>query len=327
MSYSVTPIDLSELASLRRDANGLVWPFPFVLPAWLKVWWASFGEGREPCLRVIRDGDEVIGAATMMAEGTTVAFMGDTDVCDYEDFVLKPGRERDALNAWLDVMVEEGMTELDLGHVRPDSAVVKVLLPLAKERGLAATVNEEAITFEMALPGEFEAYLESLDKKQRHEVRRKMRRLGGAGEVAYDLISDAAAVPGLLDNFFQMFTESRDDKKDFMTGKMETFFRALVASLADAGVLKIGVLQLDGKDIASIICFDQDGTRYLYNCGYDPDYTALSAGQMSKVLAIRDAVKNGYQTFDFLKGQETYKHHLGGQEMTLARCRIELTRK
>jgi CelD/BcsL family acetyltransferase involved in cellulose biosynthesis len=327
MSYSVTPVDIPDLPALRREASGLAWPFPFVLPAWLRVWWDSSGQGHEPCLRVIRDGDEVIGLAPMMAQGTTVAFMGNTDVCDYQDFVLKPGRERDALAAWLDAMTAEDVTALDLGHVRQDSKVITVLAELAKERGLPVTMTDEATTFEMPLPADFEAYLESLDKKQRHEVRRKMRRIGAAGEVTYDLVADAAAMPGLLENFFKMFTESRDDKADFMTGDMERFFRALVAALAQEEILKIGVLRLDGKDVASVICFDQDGTRYLYNCGYDPAYTAVSAGQISKVMAIRDAIENGFKMFDFLKGQETYKHHLGGRELPLSRCHIELARK
>jgi CelD/BcsL family acetyltransferase involved in cellulose biosynthesis len=326
MDCTVIPINLPELTALKRDANGLAWSIPFVLPAWLSVWWESFGEGYEPCLRVIRDGDEVIGLAPMMSRGATVAFMGNTDVCDYQDFVLKPGRERDALGAWLDAMTEAGMDDFDLAHVRPDSSVVTVLAELARERGLAVTVTDESVSFEMPLPGDFEAYLETLDKKQRHEVRRKMRRIGAAGEVTYDLVTDLAAMPGLLDDFFKMFTESRADKADFMTGDMERFFRSLVGTLAEVGILKIGVLRLDGKDVASIICFDQDGTRYLYNCGYDPDYTSLSAGQISKVLAIRDAIEQGFKTFDFLKGHEDYKHHLGGREVKLSRCRIQRAR-
>jgi CelD/BcsL family acetyltransferase involved in cellulose biosynthesis len=327
MGCSVTSVNLPDVAAVRRDAPGLAWSLPFVLPAWLEVWWESFGEDCEPCLRVIRDGDEVIGFAPMMVKGGTVAFMGDTDVCDYQDFVLKPGRERDALGAWLDAMTAEGVTALDLGHVRPDSIVVTILTDVAKERGLAVTLADETVSFEMPLPADFEGYLEMLDKKQRHEVRRKMRRIGAAGEVTYDVVSDFAAMPALLDDFFKMFTESRADKADFMTADMEVFFRAMVSALAEVGMLSIGVLRLDGKDIASIICFDQEGTRYLYNCGYDPDYTGVSAGQISKVLAIRDAIERGFTTFDFLKGHEDYKHHLGGREVKLARCRIQLARK
>ncbi len=327
MDCTVTPISLSELTALQRDANGLAWSIPFVLPAWLNVWWESFGEGREPCLRVVRDGDEVIGFMPMISSGATVSFMGDTDVCDYQDFVLKPDRERDALGAWLDAMTAEGMTGLDLAHVRPDSLVANVFADLARERGLPVTLADETVSFEMPLPGDFESYLSTLDKKQRHEVRRKMRRIGSAGEVTFDLVADAPAMPALLDDFFKMFTESRADKADFMTKDMEVFFRALVDAMAEVEILKIGVLRLDGKDVASIICFDQSGTRYLYNCGYDPDYTSLSAGQISKVLAIREAIDKGFTTFDFLKGHEDYKHHLGGREVKLARCRVELARK
>ena len=326
MDCTVSSISLPELAALQRDAHGLAWSIPFVLPAWLEVWWDSFGEGYEPCLRVVRDGDEVIGLAPMMGRGATACFMGNTDVCDYQEFVVKPGREPDFFNAWLDAMTKEGVIELDLAHVRPDSLTVNVLADLARERGLAVSLADETVSFEMPLPEDFEGYLGMLDKKQRHEVRRKMRRIGAAGQVTYDVVSDPAAMSGLLDDFFKMFTESRADKADFMTGDMEVFFRKLVDAMAKAGVLRIGVLRLDGRDVASIICFDQDGTRYLYNCGYDPAYTAFSAGQVSKVLAVRDAIDNGFKVFDFLKGHEDYKHHLGGRQVDLARCRIQLVK-
>jgi len=84
--------------------------------------------------------------------------------------------------------------------------------------------------------------------------------------------------------------------------------------MAGAGLLKLGTLALDGKQVAQLICFDYNNCIYLYNSGYNPDYVSLSVGLLSKALAIKDAIEKGKKKFDFLKGAEVYKYHLGGKK-------------
>ena len=72
------------------------------------------------------------------------------------------------------------------------------------------------------------------------------------------------------------------------------------------------------------MCFDYNGCIYLYNSGYDPQYVGLSAGLLSKVYAIQDSIEKGKKRFDFLKGAEPYKGHLGGKEVPLYRCQIAI---
>ena len=109
-----------------------------------------------------------------------------------------------------------------------------------------------------------------------------------------------------------------------MTDKMRSFFDLLAGAMAGAGLLKLGMLELDGRPLAEIMCFDYQDCIYLYNSGYDPGYVSLSAGLLSKVLAIKDSIEKGRKKFDFLKGAEIYKSHLGGKEVPLYRCTITI---
>jgi CelD/BcsL family acetyltransferase involved in cellulose biosynthesis len=193
---------------------------------------------------------------------------------------------------------------------------------LARERKYEILETHENVTVEMELPATFEEYLETLDGKQRHEVKRKLRRLNQAGSAVFKFVDDKSTIPEALENFFKMFVESRSDKADFLTDKMSVFFRKLADSLSEIGLLKIGVLELDKKPVAEIMCFDYNNKIYLYNSGYDPGYTSLSAGMLSKVFAIRDSIEKGRKCFDFLKGSEVYKYRLGGKEVPLYRCQI-----
>lgn len=325
MSYAVTEENLDSLSSYWTDPGlNLNWPSVFVILDWLKVWWQVFAPDAGLFVRAVRQNEKIIGIAPLMVQGKTALFIGNTDVCDYLDFVIVPGMEKDFLRALLDDLKKNGIEQLDLKHVRSDSTVLTNLAPLAQELGYAVDSIQEEISVEMDLPPTWDAYLASLSSKQRHEVRRKLRRLSEAGEIKYRFVVDSKDVPGAMDTFFKMFVESRQDKAEFLTLQMETFFRRLAEVMAETGLLRLGILELDGKPVAVIMCFDYNDCIYLYNSGYDPEYTGLSAGLLSKVMAIQDSIEKGRKKFDFLKGAETYKYHLGGKEVPLYRCRITL---
>jgi CelD/BcsL family acetyltransferase involved in cellulose biosynthesis len=325
MSYTIFENSLADLNAYRIDSQQkLNWSSVFVLPDWMQVWWHVFGAGNEMSIRTVRDGDKVIGIAPLMIKDRTACFIGGTDVCDYCDFVTVPGREKDFFNAWLDDLKNRDIESLDLKHVRPDSTVLKSLSDIAEERGYAVATAKEDVSVEMDLPATFEEYLDLLDTKQRHEVRRKMRRLTEEGKIEYRFIDKGGALMLAMNTFFKMFVESRQDKAVFLTEQMKSYFNLLADTMAGNGLLRLGVLELDSKPVAEIMCFDYNDCIYLYNSGYDPQYVSLSAGLLSKVFAIKDSIEQGKKRFDFLKGDETYKYHLGGKEVPLYRCRISI---
>jgi CelD/BcsL family acetyltransferase involved in cellulose biosynthesis len=325
MSYTISEDNLDNLSLYWQDTGrNLGWSSIFVLPPWLKAWWQVFGAGMETYLRTVRQGESIIGIAPLRKMGDAVLFIGDIDVCDYLDFIVARGHEADFFNILLDDLARSDIRQLDLQHLRPDSTTLQSLVPIAAARHYEVVTTPEDVNVEMDLPPTWDDYLESLSAKQRHEVRRKLRRLLEAGNVEYRYIEDAASVPASMDTFFRMFVESRRDKAAFLTGQRESFFCLLAANMAEAGLLRLGVLELDKKPVAQIICFDYNNCVYLYNSGYNPDYVSLSAGLLSKVLAIKDSIEKGRRKFDFLKGSEIYKYHLGGKEVPLYRCLISL---
>jgi CelD/BcsL family acetyltransferase involved in cellulose biosynthesis len=325
MDYSVIDDSLAALKAYRADVRQkLNWSSVFVLPEWMEVWWQVFGGGAEKRVRTVRDRENVAGIAPFMVRDDAASFIGDTDVCDYLDFIITPGREKDFCNVILDDLRESGIRQLDLAHVRPDSHVLQSLAPLAESRGYEVTNVKENVSLEMDLPPTWEEYLAALNTKQRHEVRRKLRRLYEEGNIKYLTIVTGPAITDAMGTFFRMFVESRQDKAAFMTEQMKSFFLALVDAMARLDLLRLGVLELDGQPLAEIMCFDYQDCIYLYNSGYDPRYTALSAGLLSKVLSIQDSIEKGRRKFDFLKGPEVYKEHLGGREVPLYRCRITI---
>lgn len=304
--------------------NPSMWNCLFVLPPWLEVWWHEFGCEAELYLGAVRHGGTIIGIAPLLIKGSEASFIGSTDVCDYLDFIIVPGREVDFLNILLDDLGRRGISRLNLRGLRLHSSVLTHLINIARDRNCEVSCKVEDISLKLDLPPTWQEYLGLLTQKQRHEVRRKLRRFSEAGGVNYLVAEDSKSVLPFMSLFLRLFRESREDKAIFLTARMESFFVSIAKAMGQAGFLRLGILELNASPMAAVMCFDYNGTVFLYNNGYDPQYSSLSPGFISKVLSIKDSIERGRTIFDFLKGAEEYKHRLGGEEITLYGCQISL---
>jgi CelD/BcsL family acetyltransferase involved in cellulose biosynthesis len=326
MSYTLTVESLDGIiSSWDRLRRCLKWGSVFVLPAWLKVWWDVFGGENELYLRTLRQGEKIIGFAPLMVHKETASLIGSDDVCDYLDFVIVAGIERDFFTVLLDDLKERGIRRLDLRPLRPDSTALTWLVGIARNRGYEVLCQSEDVSLELDLPATWNEYLAVLNNKQRHEVRRKLRRLWETGTVEHHCVEAGREIEGYMDIFLRLFSLSKDEKAGFMNSKRESFFKSLAKAMAELGLLRLGILRVDRVPAAMTIGFDYDDSHYLYNSAYDPQFSYLSVGLLCKVLCLKESIERGKKTWNFLKGGEPYKYQLGGQEVPLYGCRITIS--
>ena len=325
MNCTVTQESFDSLAAYWTDQNhALNWNSVFVLPAWLQVWWQELGPEAKLYLAAVRQDEKIIGLAPLYLNEAKASLCGSVDVCDYLDFVIAPGREKNFFDALLDDLKQQGIQHLDLRPLRPDSTVLAHLIAIAREREYEVLCQDEAVSVELDLPPTWDEYLATLGKKQRHEVRRKLRRLWETDNVDYRCFAVSQDSDTFMDTFLNLFSLSHEDKSDFMTPRMESFFRSLARAMAEIGLLRFGVIELDGQTAAMIMGFEYNDSMYLYNSAYDPNYRHLSVGLLSKVLCLKESIERGRKKWDFLKGGEPYKYHIGGQEIPLYNCQITI---
>jgi CelD/BcsL family acetyltransferase involved in cellulose biosynthesis len=288
-------------------------PIPFVTPAWQRVWLRHFQGDRQLRVYGIRDGERLIGVMPLLYNGTTAEFVGHYSICDYLDACVTPGFERTVVEVVLGQTATDGITSLDLRGLREDSPMLEAIVAAAPGAGYTATKEPEAISPNLLLPASWDEYLGRLSKKDRHEMRRKMRRLDSAGNVELKIITTSAEALPLLDTLFRLMRASNHHKEEFLDRPgMQEFFRDMVATMADAGMLRFHVLELDGLCVAMVLNLDVVGGVYMYNSGYDPEYAHYAVGLMSKALLIQDAIEQGRTRVDFMRGDESYKYDLGG---------------
>ena len=261
--------------------------------------------------------DGVVAIASLAKSGNTISFMGSQDTFDYNDFLIRLGYEEGFYQTLLESMDNQDFQNLCLFSLRDTSPTLELFPDMARKMGYTVEIEEEDVTSGIALPGTWDEYLALLNKKDRHELRRKLRRMDSQSDWKWYSLSEPTQVAERLSEFISLMRQSRADKDEFMTPERERFFSNITQRMAELGQLHLYFLDMDGSTVATSLCFDYGGSRLLYNSGYDPEYGYFSVGLLLNAMCLKDAIDRGLIYFDFLRGPEPYKAHLGGQQRSL----------
>jgi CelD/BcsL family acetyltransferase involved in cellulose biosynthesis len=169
----------------------------------------------------------------------------------------------------------------------------------------------------------FDEYLATLGKKERHEVRRKLRRAEAAGEVRFDPSPDPLAD---LDAFIDLHQKRWQERGLFPAteggAQSRVFVRRLFELFGADGPVQLSFLTVGGRRIAAGIgIHDRDGYLY-YNAGVDPDARDLSPGVVMIAKYIEQAMRHGCRRLDFLRGDEPYKYEWGAVDEPIQRLLV-----
>ena len=298
---------------------------PFAHPAWHEAWLRYCGADAYPVYLALREpgGEEgeapLAGVIPLDVGGAEPRFLGDPDLSDHAGAFVPSGQEAGAA-ALIEWLMEDLAAGFEAWGLPADGPLRPALLAAAERYGWSALEEPEAVTPTVDLPDTWDGYVAALPKKHRHELRRKLRNLERAGAVGFEPAAgeEAEAVEGLL----AMMRESREAKAAFLTDDREAFFRDLAGGLSAHGLARIATLTFEGRPAARIFALEGGGATMLYNSGFDPSLSNLAVGLLSKALLVRDAIERGRSAVDFLRGQEPYKRHLGGQPRDIVRLRL-----
>ncbi len=323
---SVNPV--TSFQDSREEWDSMLRDSPvasiFLSPQWQEVWWENFSDGREMTgFSVPAANGGVDALASLARSGGAIGFVGAPDTFDYNDFLVRPGFEETFYPTLLEVLDGWDWSEVRLDSLIEDSPTLAHLPALARERGYSVEVEYEDVTSGVALPSDWEEYLSLLSKKDRHELRRKLRRLDSQTEWRWYGLTTPADVLGRFDEFLALMRMSRADKEEYMTPERERFFRALAERMAELDRIRLFFMEIDGAVAAASLCFDYGPQRLLYNSGYDPSLSYYSAGLLLHAMCVKDAIEQGLGYFDFLRGPEPYKAHLGGRQKSLYRMVVK----
>jgi CelD/BcsL family acetyltransferase involved in cellulose biosynthesis len=285
----------------------------FATPGWLQAWWEILGTG-DLLLAIVWDTDEpvaVFPACRCAEEVRMLTLLGGEDVTDQQLPLSVPGREAEALEFFLRwAFADAGFSRLRFHSVLDGERWMHAVEQVAEGAGMAMATEQVDVAPAISLPATFDDYLASLSGHDRHELRRKRRRLADTGEWRVRR-ADEIGWEHDLAAFFEFHRQAPGEKAVFFTHERERFFRRLAADLFLSGLARLDVLDLDGEPVACTFSYDFRGTFSLYNSSFHPDLAKLAPGMVLVGALIEDAIEGGRDTFDFLRGAEAYKMRFG----------------
>jgi CelD/BcsL family acetyltransferase involved in cellulose biosynthesis len=303
----------------RRDWSHLVSVDPagtfFHTPDFLKLYWEEFGEQTDQLLLAfgVEDGEQV-GAVAFERSGSTIGFLGGTEVTDYMGPVGLPEVQAAyAKELFASLTRRDDWDRADLRGLAEDRAWLGLLTEAADAQGLSTEVldDQNGVAPFLPLPGSYEEYLAGLPSKLRHEIKRKARKLeADAGPYRIRVAHGDTLVP-YLDRFVELHRTSEGPKGVFMQPGMEIFFRRLGEAFGPRGIFNLVFIEVQGRKVAGTIGFRFEGTYFLYNSAFDRDWRHLSPGMVLVAEDIRIAIEGGCSAFDLLKGDYEYKYRFG----------------
>jgi CelD/BcsL family acetyltransferase involved in cellulose biosynthesis len=309
---------------LARSAAG----YPFLRREYLRAWWDHLGGGEWPAaeLRVAlwRESGALRGAAPLFRsarDGEPRWFLvGSTEISDYLDLLAAPEHLAAFCSQLLEALAEFPETEfaaLDLFNLHASSPTIPALEAETARRGWRLERRPLQVCPVVTLPASWEEYLAGLDKKTRHEIRRKLRR-AEAGEEETGLVSRGAEA---TEDFLRLMA-CDGEKAAFLTSAMREQFRAIANAAEQAGMLDLAFLETGGRKIAAYMLFQFRDRIWVYNSGMDPQFASNSPGWVLLALLIRRAIEKGCRAFDFMRGDEPYKFQWGGVSEPIVRLTI-----
>ncbi len=318
--------DDSAFGALQAEWNPLLQRAPvnqvFYTWEWQKTWWESYRPGELRILACHQNGQLVGLAPLFLTESDgerRVQIVGCVDVTDYLDFIVDQECLTAAYTAFADYLAARraDFDLLDFCNIPFDSPTRQILPGLLEARGFRTAVEQQEVCPIIELPDDWAGYLRMLDKKQRHELRRKIRRAQGSDRtIDWYIVNGRHNLHEEVSHFVRLMAASDPEKAEFLSNEKNLrFFRNIVPLLQECGWLQMKFLTVDEERAAAYINFVYGDRVMVYNSGHDHrDYADLSPGIVLLAYSIRHAIEQGYQHYDFLRGDEPYKYRMGGRD-------------
>jgi hypothetical protein len=291
---------------------------------------------------MIRHADEL--PLTPVSPDACAVYFGASYHADYATLLAHPADLPAAADAIVDYLATDpGHPEpwaiIDLRRLRQADPATDVLTEAFGRRevseGWTLNVEREDVCPVVRLPdgADFDGYLATLGKKQRHEIRRKVRRAETGGSI--ELIESTDPIAD-LDAFIDLHqrkwgerglfpdTVGGEQGRKFVRRLFELFGEATSGpnAIADHPTVHLGFLTIDGKRIAAEIHFETVSSLLYYNAGVDPEAKALSPGVVQLERLVRRAIDRGKCRVDLLRGDEPYKYEWGAVDEPVLRILV-----
>jgi len=317
-------------------------------PTWLLAWWRQFGcvDGRKLCAVTMRDattGELValiplcrrtvmvrrvlpIRRLELLATGEDLA----DEICsDYTGAIVASGYEAAVAKSTVRLLVDGRLGEFDqlvMPRMSGDDPFPVALAEALGRAGLQPSLEQEITCPYVPLPGNFQAYCQSLDRDRRYVVTRSLRELEKwAGPAGYSRVvartpAQLAEGRAILHSLHSERWNANGQEGLFTSARFTRFHDDVMTALLGGadGQLELQWLVVAGRPVVVLYNIVYRGRVYFYQSGRKLDVPkGVKLGLAAHALALRAAMEDGRSEYDFLAGTAQYKRQLALARHTL----------
>ena len=300
---------------------------------WQSSWWAAYEAGELWMIACRDDQDRLVALAPWFIQvqpdgERVVRSIGCVDVTDYVDVIVEP-EYAETVYPLLAAHLREHRDlydRINLCNIPEASPTLKQLGSSLEQEGFEVEIEMQEVCPVIKLPATYEDYLAQLDKKQRHELRRKVRRAESEAVIGWYIVGKEHDVNEELEYFLSLMASSQQQKAEFLSDpKNVAFFKRVMPLMYEQGWLQLNFLCVNGERNATYLNFDYNDRILVYNSGLRPDaHSTLSSGIVLLTYNIQHAIELGRGVFDFLRGNETYKYRMGAEDTRVFKVKAKL---
>jgi CelD/BcsL family acetyltransferase involved in cellulose biosynthesis len=277
-------------------------------------------EPSHPLLIEVRRSDQLVGLAPLLiyqSESEKVLALMGGGVSDYLDILVHPDFANEALAViWNHIAEEPDWTKLDLTDL-PSTSLLLHAWP--HDFNFSKTAHD--VCSGLTLPSKIEELKNLFPFRQVRNLRNARNRLHRAGSFHIEIAARENLL-SFLDTLFDLHRQRwalAGQPGVLADPAIQSFHKMVAPQLLERSVLRLYALRLNGRIIASLYALFERETASCYLQGFDPEYFRLSPGVHLLGSVIADAVREGKQGIDFLRGREPYNQHWGAVDSPTVR--------
>lgn len=311
---------------------------PFLQPDYVALWSRILGKGSSPRVLAAWSDRDLVGYAPFMITarplgpfsvatlefiGNNIGYPGDILYAD----VVSSRPQRQVVSALLSqAKARWKVASWDFGYLHPGSPTTGVIREILKLRDDAAFPGSQSY-ISLELPSDWDSFFANLSLNTRRNYRRRLRKLGGIGDVQFCVSSDPRAasqrVAELIRNH-ERWWSGTSRKGWFGDEPVQRFLISAAELLASQGRYLAFALKLDGVPIAwNVGAFD--GHRYFEQMvSYDRTCASCSPGILLSIFLLRHLLSIEVRRVELGPGLDERKQSLGGKPTAFRRIQGHL---
>lgn len=312
---------------LRRDWDDVYDADPeshyFLSWAWLSTWlkefrkdWFILAAKQHPRASAY-DAFFPLAISTAMRTGTgfyNEINMAGNKHADYTGFLCRPEFEDQAVEAFAKHVSRMNWAALHLDQIRASNKRVQQFLGHFPARDFATQTRDHLqdgvdnlVCPFVRLPRDWDDYCSRLSSNTRQKLRRSLRTLESSKELRITH-ANGDTVEGDVEVLLRLWQSQWGPEKRRRLNAILAFSRTMMESAAKDGSLFLPVLWKGETPVGAVACYVDRAKKSLlfFMSGRDESVSHPPPAFVLHAHIIRYAIDNGFEIYDFLRGNEPY---------------------